>query len=170
MPANPYFNEELSEENIKLLKDAGAKELPDKQGIKPSDQLRLREQEFNQKQQVYQNIASAIGEQVAKGVIEISGEVVDEEGKPISQVTMSIAGMRNNFFKPDSKKGFNETKIFDGKFTVHVTGCNSAAVHFTKKGYSDEEIHCDLPSDFALGQGGVVKEKMQTEIKEPANA
>lgn len=38
---------------IKLLKDAGAKEIPDKRGVKPSDQARFRKEMLKRRQELY---------------------------------------------------------------------------------------------------------------------
>ena len=139
---------------------------PIDEGINPSDQPLLQEHESTQKQKTYQNITSAINEQATKGVIEVIGDVVDEEGKPISQVTMSVVGMRSNFIQFESDKVFDETQIIYGHFTARISECNLAKLHFTKKGYYDEEIQCALPTDFIdISNGKADKDKIKLEIK-----
>jgi len=79
------------------------------------------------------------------GWFELSGEVVDEEGKPIHGVTLQVTrhkmGTVSQAFKGGRPRGHTTEQIANGSFDIKVFGASGVTIYFLKEGYYSENLY-----------------------------
>ncbi len=72
------------------------------------------------------------------GAIRLGGVVIDDEGRPLSEVTLGIEKCR---YLPFDDDGCTETeKVVNGVFHYQCRRCSWVRIYFSKNGYHHEEI------------------------------
>jgi len=87
------------------------------------------------------------------GSFALSGDVVDEEGKPMNGVTLSVTrrwmGTLTQTLKGTGGSSHTRNRNIDGTFDVSVFGAESVSLSFEKEGYYSESFSIDDKRDSA---------------------
>lgn len=75
-----------------------------------------------------------------KGTIRLGGEIFDDEGRPLSGVTLRIRTSRPSLFDPFDDGYSRKMKVVAGAFRYKCNQCSTVHLHFSKEGYHREEM------------------------------
>lgn len=75
-----------------------------------------------------------------KGTVQLGGEIVDDEGRPLSDVTLRIRASRPKLLDPFDEGYSRKVKVVTRAFRYKCSRCSTVHLRFSKEGYHYEEL------------------------------